>query len=498
MQRDFTNPAPEHPPRERRRRLGPPAAALCAAALSGLAGCSAQAVYDAESLHAQGRFAAAADALAPRMADDDGNGAPDGIEAHNTLWALLEFGKMQQDAGRFEASARTLDAALRLFDQLAEEEIISLQGAGNNLGAILTDERQRDYLGAYYDPIAATIAQVINMLMLGRYEEAATYARRAIDAEDASGRITERLELQRAAFDANTADDADNEQPDPLETAFEDRRLERRLGELRSLAADANGTNPYGFFAGGVAMLAANNPGEARDFAQRLEAAAGRDLLAGIASGRRLGDVVIVFFENGRAPARADGSLRLSGATVVPLPVLRTRRDGRAEGLTIEGGQSRETAAPLTNLDALVAADFNDRLIEIWGRPILSQSIKAAAAATGAAFTDNQDSMIDELITIAGLLWAATAEPDLRSWRTLPGEQAVAWIDRPADQTLTLTLIGPSGRETIARTVRLESREGPAFLFARSTAAGNLAVYTDRRSRPQAPRDSPQKALTRR
>jgi len=473
-------------------------AALIALTLSAL-GCSAKPIYKAEKLHSEGQYTEAADSLAPYMVDEDEDNALDKIEAHNTLWAYLEYGKMQQDAGRFEESTRSFQNAIDLFDSLNDEEIISLSGAGNNLGSILTDDRNRDYLGAYYDYLGAHIAQAINYLMLGRYEEASTHARVIIDHADQNTKISKRLELFRQKMEAESdemvegAESAEAEEQTPtrtVERAFEDQRLQERIAALEA-ASDplyADGFNPYGFFVGGVSMLASRNPGEAADYFSRLNAVAGRDLLERLARGRDLDDLVVVFFENGRAPARADGSIDVIGIRAVPLPVIEERPEGRASKLVVSAGVRSAEAVELANIDAIVAADFRERLLEIWGRPILSQAIKATAAYFANSAVRNEDAFVRIATGVASFIWISSAEPDLRSWRTLPGRQGVAVIERPGDGRVRLTLRGPGGELGASSTVDLADAAGPAFVFVRSTDAGSLAVYVDRMN--QRPADS--------
>lgn len=483
MTRD-RNHAATHPDTTRRRWLCAattrhlPTLAILAAVL--LAACSAQPVFRAEALHATGRFDDAAHLLDPHLQDKDNDGSPDGVQGHNTLWAYLEHAKMLQDAGRFQDSADAFGHALRVFEQLDELPSISLAGAVNNTTAILTDERNRDYLGAYHDRNAALTAQTVNMLMLNRPSEAAAYARQLIDSAAHTHHINERVQRTRDNLDDNDRDTPDVTTPHAHTAELRHPTLARRAARLKETSANhtPGQPTPYDDLVGALAMIAAGNPAEANDFLDRL-ATTHPDLagqLAEHATHRSPDRLVIILFENGLAPARTDGSIRLAGLTVVPLPKLITRDRNRAEHIAIDNAVHTQQ---LTSIDALAAADFHARIAEIWGRPILSQTIKAASGATAFAFTDNQSSPIDELIALATAIWLTSAKPDLRSWRTLPAEQHAAIFDHPGDRQLTLELRTHNAQPARTVTLTLPDQTAPVVIYARSTSTSNLTVHVN-------------------
>ncbi|HBS27987.1 MAG TPA: hypothetical protein DEB06_00715, partial [Phycisphaerales bacterium] len=86
------------------------------------------------------------------------------------------------------------------------------------------------------------------------------------------------------------------------------------------------------------------------------------------------------------------------------------------------------------------------------------------------------------LIRLAGILWAGAAEADLRTWRSLPGEQHAAELPAPASGSVRVELLSRSGRVTASRTVQVPP-DAPSLIYARSTRDAVLRIEAARLTR---------------
>ena len=464
------------------RAVGGRALALgCALLGLGLGGCGNERAFRVSELHNAGRFEEAS-ALAGELPFE-------GLEG-DTVWALIEAGKAHQDAGRWEASAERFDAALSVLRSVERRAVVSVSGVGNEIKAFLSDERSRDYLSGWYEVRLVLVAQGVNYLMMGRPREAATYLNLFVDETDglyAKLKIAEEdagvfggyggYAEERRGMVAGIEGGVEAERGDGwgVEGAIaSEPRLAARAAELRSGVDGGEALVGYGYLVGWLTMREVGDAGMAEEFARRLRDAVGSTpgveaLLGGGLDGR-----VFVLFENGLGPARVDGSLRVSGLNLLPIPTLARREGGRARGLRVVGDGAAE-AVLLTRVDRLVEADFADNLDLIWARPLASLAIKAGVTIAAQEAVRREGETAQAVVQLLGLAWQGLAQPDLRSWRTVAGELWAGVVDAPSDGVLRLELLGGGG---VAGVVELAVPEGGGIVFVRSTGVGNMRAYS--------------------
>lgn len=422
-----------------------------------------------KQLHDQGRFEAAAAAVQQVQA-----------EPQDTIWVRLEQGKILQDAGRFEASNRNFEEAYAIRQSLDDAAEISATGAVNNALIFLTDDRALDYEGTMVDRILMRQAVVVNHLLLGQFDLAAVVARslereqeqvrRAFEVEQANRQRA----IEEAAKSRSLAVDAKSIEANP---GFQSHRAQ--LDSMIGASAQALVVPGAGFPAW-VAFMADRATDQADGALKWLaEGPIPASLVTRLGERVRsgsLGEEVYVYFEEGRAPERIDGSIGFQVAPgvripKVALPKLRSRSGGSIDRLRISGGESVVDTETIGSVEAAVAAEFRERLIYTWGRPVLIAAFKIGLTVGAAASVDNDNAR--GLILLGGAIWNSLTMPDLRSWTTLPATQQAAVLPRPADGRLQFQV---SSSSTPMKTVVLP--RGPSFVYARWTGVGELAIQS--------------------
>jgi hypothetical protein len=244
---------------------------------------------------------------------------------------------------------------------------------------------------------------------------------------------------------------------------------------------------PFGYVMGALLLAAAGRDGESQQLAalaadprMRVEFRGATDPI-GPGS-----DEVIVIFENGLAPARIDASFPYfgpNGPTKVPVPKIALRQDGRASRLRIETGEARYETANVDSVDGIVVTDFRNALPIIWFRAMVQVMVKEletylARHVARESQGNYQDANLAELgVLMGGMVARNVVAPDLRSWRTLPGEHQMARLPRPASNRLSLTVLGQGGQPWAATEVALPGVPGPVLVFVRSTGWDNVRAF---------------------
>lgn len=451
-------------------RCGTLAAAPIVAAL----GCTTD-LRMPRQLHDQGRFVEAAEAAAQVQA-----------EPQDTLWVRLEQGKILQDAGRLEESNRAFEQAYAIRESLDDSAVVSTTGAINNALIFVTDDRALDYEGTVVDRILMRMGVVVNHLLLGQFDLAAVVAR---SLEREQQQVREELEVaaanRRRAIEEGSRSKQLAVDADSIEANAAYRQTRSDLEAIANTSRNAMAVPGAGFPAW-VAFMADRSPDQAEGaLAWLAEGPIPADLVQRLQQRTRagsLGDDVYVYFEQGLAPERIDGSIGFAVAPgiripKVALPKLRSRSAAAPARLTIDAGSESVATTAIGSVEAAIAQEFRDRLIFIWGRPILIAAFKLGVTVAAASSVD--DGTTRNLILVGGAIWNSLTMPDLRSWTTLPATQQAAVIARPPKGRVQVRVEGASHR---SREVVLPP--GPVFLYARSTGAGALsvrAVSLDRR-----------------
>lgn len=445
-------------------------AAAGAGLVLGACSCNTKIVTEAEKAHLAGDFARAAEKI-------------DTVKSctkSDTIYLHYQRGKILQDAGRFAESQAEFDEALRRLGNTQYLSVVSVSGAGDNIDAILTDDTRRDYFGTHYDRVMLRVAMAINELMdpAGNTEDALALSRQQLDLQNPRVR-DQLLAAGEQVEDVSLASSRDRNERITAGGLFERPDVSSVIRGYEGYTYTGHATDvvPYGFYVGSLVSRAEGSE-LAPEWNSRLRAVS-NSRLASEASAP-IGNKVYVLFENGMAPHRTERRFGLDDLSV-KVPDMRVRADGRASGMTVQGGGRTAIAEKLTDVDSIVMADFSDRITEIWGRPFLSAAIRVGiAVAVNVAVEDDEDEWWDDAVKLGTLIgvaiWQAQTRADLRSWRTLPGEQFAAELPMPEDGVVRFNLIGPTGQPVLWREITVPT-DRPIIVFARSTDAGNLSVY---------------------
>jgi hypothetical protein len=453
---------------EHRARHASLGGALCAT-VALLAGCSHQDRMKPVLLaYEGGNYEAASLELTPLLADRRDS------EKDRTIYEL-EAGAVYAAASDLEKSIASLAAADdRMWEYLddAPDVRISEQAA-----AILTNQTVITYTGRPYDRIMCTTYQALNHLAQGNLDAAGVSLRRAYEWQrDAADKFSEEIEaLQKKA------DEASSEKSYDAKAALEDPGvkggLDSAYGPLRDMQGYAEFAVPYSTYLQALQFQLTGRPDALPQATVAFRRAAGMlpekdrayaeedaKLAEAASTGAPLPPMVYVFVESGMGPwldeFRLDIPLFIRGLPYVgaAFPVLKFK-DGAVSGFTAKAGSQGYPSSLLTDMDRVVADDFNRRLPAIITMTIISSATKAIATyfAQQAVYEQNPDAAW--IVAIAGALYqVGTNSADLRIWLTLPKQVLYARLPAPADGAVEIELgdgqkIGPISVESKGSTI---------------------------------------------
>ena len=415
-----------------------------------------------------GNYAVATQALTPLLEDRRES------EKDRTLYEL-EAGAVYMAAGDLEKAGASLDAAdERMWEYLddAPEIRVSEQAA-----AILTNQTIITYYGRPHDRIMCSTYKGLNFLLASDLEKAGVSFRRA-------------QEWQKDAYDKNASEIAELEKKSgeaaqskgyDTQRAMEDPRAKQGFdsayGPLREMQGYGDFEVPYATFLRGLRFQLAGGASELeqatgcfRRVAGMLPEADRGPLMAdaqateAAMTGARIPPTVYVVFESGMAPwldeLRIDIPLFLQRVPYVgaAFPLLKFK-EGATAGLRLRAGGQETSAILLTDMDRVVAEDFNRRLPAIITMTLVSSATKAIAVYLAQEAASEQNSNAALLIAIGGAIYqASTNSADLRTWLTLPKHVYYARCAAPADGVVEIELgdgqkIGPIEVESTGPTI---------------------------------------------
>lgn len=462
--------------------------AAIAVSLLALPACRTTNIDAAYQQHALGDFDGAVVTIQESIQNQSG------FKTEDTVWLLLEQGKMLQDAGRFAESNASFEKVRTILDNKGDSAFISVNSIGNDIGAMQTDDRQMDYVGTLYDRILLHTAMAINFAMLGDLESAAANVRAQIKRQQEAVELNQK---RLAGIDRRRGEDQGRQSGmsgDSFFSSFTDFEASSGMGEemkrMMGLAGHdgyADYHAPYGYTVGAILLAAAGRDGEAAQIAQMAADPKLRVAFQGATT--PIGpssEEVIVVFENGLAPARIDASfpyLGPNGPTKVPVPKIALRRDGRGLRLRVGAGESTYETENVDSVDGIVVTDFRNALPIIWFRAMMQVMLKEVETYIGRqaarnSQSDQQSADLAELgVLMGGLIARNVVAPDLRSWQSLPGEHQMARLPRPTSNSLSLTVLGQGGQPWASTAVELPNIPGPVLVYVRSTGWTNLRAY---------------------
>ena len=345
--------------------------------------------------------------------------------------------------------------------------------------AILTNQTVITYRGTTYDRIMVPTYRALNQLAAGDLEAAGVSLRRAYewqrDAVEKHAKEIEALESKADAAAREKGYDAKRAMDDP---SVKD-GLASAYGGIRDMRGYADFAVPYATYLQAVQQMATGRRDAAAQATVGFRKVAGMlresdrayaEEDARLAEAASIGTggtggpdptqgAVYVFVESGMGPELREFKISIPlfirqvpyvGAS---FPVLEFRAGGPG-GFTARAGGASYPSAQLTDMDAVVAGDFNRRLPAIIALTLVSSASKAVGTyfLQEAALERSRDAAW--LVAIGGAIYQlATNSADLRIWLTLPKEVLYARLPAPRDGFVSLDLgdgqrIGPLAVES--------------------------------------------------
>lgn len=400
----------------------------------------------------RGEYALAAEAIAPLLEDRRES------EKDRTLYEL-EAGSVFAAAGDLPRSIEAFAAAdERMWPYLDESPEVRIS---EEAAAILTNQTIITYRGRIYDRIMCCTYQALNHLDAGDLDAAGVMLRRAYEWQrDATEKHAAEIEALE-----EKADDAAREKGYDAKAAMSDASvrsgLDSAYGPLREMQGYAEFAVPYSTYLQALqlqltgradalaqATVAFRRTAGMLSEADRLYAELDAQLAEAAAAGAPLAPSVHVLVESGSGPwldeLRLDIPLFMRQVPYVgiALPVLKFK-DGSASSFSARAGGEAYPSRVLTDMDRVVADEFNRRLPAIVTLTIVSSATKAIATylAQQAVYEQNPDAAW--VVAIAGALYqAGTNSADLRVWLTLPKRVLYARLPAPADGMIEIDLEG--------------------------------------------------------
>lgn len=454
--------------------------------LAGIAcghGCSTSGdrIAEAQALYCAGNLQGGYDLLAAPSA----RGLRD--ETRDALLWRMEEGTMGQDVGQLANSLTSLVEASRLADRFDEE--YDKTSLGEELASAAVNSRFRVFRGSYADRIQIEVERCVTALLSEQPFQAAIAARRAVERQ----RDAERGQAERIAKVQKEIDSRGGGQ------AVKD-ILGREGVDL--MEAYAPYLNPAASWLSGMLQCSTGDGNDRQRGETDLRRALAmvpeqRVLLSNVTENpfdlaRGGNRQVVVYFENGVGPALDEVTIPLVtpwlGLSTIPIPRMRSV-PLPATAVDVTAGTVTVRTEPLADLSAIWRRDFDQRLPEIILRTAVMIAAKEAAtyAATvpfqkGNPYWGDDDNWSTGnqvgyalVLTAASLYKAATNKADLRTWRSIPSQIAIAQLPRPADGVARVRLVDGATAPGPERLVALP--EAPVtFLCCRCVVPGMLEV----------------------
>lgn len=374
---------------------------------------------------------------------------------------FLEEGTLFRSSLQFEKSQTAYDRAwdrIRLMDE--NPEIRISQEAVN----LFINPAMQEYEARTYDRIMLHTYSALNFMNFGQWDNVRVALNRAANdqrdavsqnrrrIEETQERLGEVREQEGSTIDLNKIKEAPETQ-DKLASIYE---------ETKNRAPYAPYVNPFSVYLDGLFFLSHPEDGsdlERGRFSMRRahelnpESAWLRseyELSERVVRGEPQPSSVIIFYETGEAPTRRAVKLELplflfgSGSVpffAVSFPVLDFIPRYPSQ-LSIEVDGKRFQAETIVSMDRVVAQEFRDHLSVVQTKAILSAALKAATLYVARSAVQD-GSTAQALIDIFGIIYqAATNQPDLRSWMTLPKEIQGYRVPMPENGVITFFING--------------------------------------------------------
>ncbi len=426
------------------------------------------------------------------------------------MWRL-EAGSMNFHLGNFPECLEQLKLAEDMINAYDERAKVSARDIGAETGAALTNLNALPYRGYCRDRIALAVYKALAYLGTGNEEAFHAQIRRLRNEqkkvqddyskffEEEKKRLDERKAKNPDAAKKTEANGTITKiSANPGNTAFKN-----GMATVRKIANRGYGNflNPAAIFLSGLGSIRDGEYDNARiDFQHLSEAMPNNPLfrqyyVTVLNKAEReipdyLADIrpfdfpldencVYVVFANGRSAALKEISISFPIMTAWPMCEF---YNAPFQNLEAEAGGKKYSTMILSDMDGILAQEFEERLPGMITRIVLNTLIKEAAYYAGLAVVAAQKDMDPTVraatlatVAIGGAVYReAMNTADTRSWEILPKEFQLTQFPMPKDRTVKLKL---NGGKPVSESLLIPDVCKSAIIFVDAPSAQNVAFH---------------------
>jgi len=400
-------------------------------------------------------------------------------ESRDQFLVRSEQGKISLDAGDPATARRILADASDWGERFAIYEPKTT--IAEEAAAIAVNQTMRTYRGTYADRIMVDSYAVLSSLWLGDASMAAVFANRVserqADAEVEQQKQIEKVNREIASYKGGS-----------VSGLVEQVRQNQAFQSGDRSPGTAAFLNPFASWIAAMAWSATGDSGNLEKARTALRSASAmvpaNSVLASQAADNPFQvaatrSQVIVLLEACRGTALRQLTIPLvtpwAGFSSIPLP-LPEHYPCDVAGATISGGGATVATEALSDNDAIFMAQYDRMLPEIIFRTAVMIAAKEAATVAAVQAARNNSNAQIAILTGMSIYKAVTNQADIRSWRSIGKFTQIAQLDRPADGTISVAILGGSGVQGPPAVVPLPPGR-VVMVYVRSMHAGATAVY---------------------
>ena len=433
-------------------------------------------------------------------------GKIDGKSKTDGVWIEMQRASILHSAGQVAESQAALALCQEKMDALlkeAGEQNIAVGGLAG-AGAVMTDDRTCNYVGAIYEAQLVCALQAANSLLMSDLvaaQAAVSSLRNRVDEAttmkaSAAKYIAEQREKNAEERKAN--EEKYGDQFKAYDSALSLVDADSALQSAYNSWADTS--VGIGLYMAEIVQRESGRKGEFSEYLKRAATDAGaqkwnqstyqalsKSMVAAVEQidGAPVGGSTYVVAELGLAPQRVLNTERMNAMKEKGLDVQLPGLSDPSYGGTIvvESGGVEHKPIVLTDLALIKRNEFDVYYPDMEYRAVLGKVIKELVAAAGAAVALTSDSrdaqIIGALAFVAGKVASSAQGADLRSWDCLPHQFVVLALPTPADGSLKIKTDGAQQAVSVAPGVSnfvVVTSTQPAHLAIRSAPLRAVAV----------------------
>ena len=415
----------------------------------------------------------------------------------NKLLYLLEGGMILHCRGDLKQSNTIFSDAGNIIRAYQEKAVISLSQGTAQLGSLIVNEKTLPYRGEAFERVMVDTFKAMNYLFFHDYEGARVEIRRSFQVQEENRKLHQK-EIERMESEANKKGIRPNTLFQEVDSHYADQhKIVSRVTNpyedpfayyLSALVYELNGEYNDAYI--DLKRVQKLRPGVPCVENDLLRMAKLSGLWGGLSKWKRKLDKdpvfldsktqgeAILIFECGMAPRKRQIKINLPipdvGIVSLAFPKYACVRSWvKSAAVYNEAGSLCGATYPLTDVEALVFRNLQDRMPVL----VLKQVLRAAAKGAMAKTAKDEGGGVGLLLASAYNI--VTEQADLRSWLTLPQNIQVARIPLAAGKhNLVLALQDASGRAVQKKPFSVEVKPGGmTFLDARSGTVGLIDFH---------------------